>query len=51
MAQELEIAVRRARASDADTIAAFVNRALTGQAAVDRDFDQQLWVRLMKAVG
>jgi N-acetylglutamate synthase-like GNAT family acetyltransferase len=36
MAQELEITVRRARASDADTIAAFVNRALTGQAAVDR---------------
>lgn len=36
MAQGLEITVRRAKASDADTIAAFVNRALTGQAAVDR---------------
>ena len=36
MAQELGITVRRARARDADAIAAFVNRALAGQVAVDR---------------
>ena len=35
MAQGLEITVRRAKASDADTIAAFVNRALARPAAVD----------------
>lgn len=36
MAQGREITVRRAKAGDADTIATFVNRALAGQAAVDR---------------
>lgn len=35
MAQGREITVRRARASDAETIAVFVNRALVGQ-SVDR---------------
>lgn len=34
MAQEQEITVRRARARDAGVVAAFVNRALKGQAAV-----------------
>ena len=36
MAQELEIKVRRAKARDAELIAAFVNRALQGQAMIDR---------------
>jgi N-acetylglutamate synthase-like GNAT family acetyltransferase len=35
MAQEREITVRRARASDAGTIAAFVGRAQAGRTAID----------------
>lgn len=36
MAQGQEITVRRVKASDADDMAAFINRFLTGQAKIDR---------------
>jgi len=36
MAQEPDITVRRVKGSDAESVAAFVNRALTGQMAIDR---------------
>ena len=36
MAQEPDITVRRVRASDAQGVAAFVNSATTGRAAIDR---------------